>query len=112
MMRIAFAAASLAAATLAHAADKELKPQDGAALYARHCLACHAAGQGHPGTMALGVKYKDTDQPAVLQDRKDLSPELVKVFVRYGVGAMPFFRKTEISDEELLRIGRYLQDGR
>lgn len=87
-------------------------PLDGKALFAQHCAACHAAGPGHPGTSSLAIKYKGTDQPALLEERKDLNPAIVRVFVRYGVGAMPFFRKTEISDAEVEAIGRYLQKQR
>ncbi|WP_229261985.1 c-type cytochrome [Duganella guangzhouensis] len=100
-------AATLTGATFA--VVKDTAPASRAALFAKHCLSCHAAGPGHPGTMALAIKYKDTEQPAVLQERKDPSSELVKVFVRYGASAMPFFRRTEIRDDELLQIKGYMQ---
>ena len=38
----------------------------------------------------------------------DLSADVVSAFVRYGKHSMPFFRKTEISDEELKYLGAYL----
>lgn len=38
----------------------------------------------------------------------DLSADVVSTFVRYGKHSMPFFRKTEISDEELKYLGAYL----
>ena len=78
------------------------------ALYDYHCATCHGAGPGNPGTAALAFRYKGTDVPAVLAERTDLTPEVVAYFVRNGVNAMPFFRKTEISDAELTQIGDYL----
>lgn len=46
--------------------------------------------------------------PDALEQRSDLTPEMVKYFVRNGVTIMPFFRKTEISDAELNAIADYL----
>lgn len=84
----------------------------GKAVYEHWCVACHGTGEGFgglllPGTEALMVKYGD-QLPAVLHERQDLTPELVTLFVRNGVSIMPFFRKTEISDEELAALGVYL----
>jgi (+)-pinoresinol hydroxylase len=59
------------------------------------------------GTEALEAKYRG-QKPAVLQDRVDLTPEVVKYFVRHGSGIMPFFRKTEVSDADLRAIAAYL----
>ena len=71
------------------------------------CAACHARGPGHPGTQSLAVKYH-ANAPAALEDRKDLSPEIVAYFVRNGVSLMPFFRKTEVSDRDLRDLSAYL----
>jgi (+)-pinoresinol hydroxylase len=75
--------------------------------YQKYCSACHAPGVGHPGTMALEAKYKGAE-PAVLDQRTDLTPQLIKVYVRNGITVMPLFRKTEISDAELDAIALYL----
>ncbi|HXW62771.1 MAG TPA: cytochrome c [Candidatus Acidoferrales bacterium] len=75
--------------------------------YQKYCSACHGAGVGRPGTMALEAKYKGSE-PALLDQRTDLTPELVKTYVRNGISIMPFFRKTEISDAELDAIALYL----
>ena len=69
-------------------------------------MPCH--GVGMPGTNALAIVYKDTEIPALLESRSDLTPEMVSVFVRYGKHSMPFFRKTEINDEELKLLIAYL----
>ncbi len=78
----------------------------GQQVYSKWCIACH--GEGMPGTNALSALYKDQGIPALLEDRTDLSPDLVMIFVRYGKHSMPFFRKTEISDKELQYLGEYL----
>lgn len=65
---------------------------------ARECL-----GQTH---FQLFIKIQGI--PALLEDKTDLSPDLVTIFVRYGKHSMPFFRKTEISDKELQYLGEYL----
>lgn len=80
----------------------------GKAVYDLWCAPCHAPGpRKHPGTAALQVLYKD-EKPAVLEERLDLTPELVSFYVRNGVSIMPFFRKTEISDKDLEALGAYL----
>ncbi len=71
------------------------------------CSACHASGPGHPGTDALAAKYRGS-KPALLEERRDLTPEQVRFYVRHGVSIMPFFRKTEVSDADLDALGAYL----
>ncbi len=75
--------------------------------YQEYCAVCHGAGVGKPGTIALAAKYKGT-KPALLSERTDLTPQLVKLYVRNGITVMPFFRKTEISDADLDAIAAYL----
>ncbi len=60
-----------------------------------------------PGTDALAAKYKGA-KPALLEERIDLTPELIRTFVRNGVSVMPFFRKTELSDVDLEALSAYL----
>ncbi|MXS84413.1 cytochrome c [Nitrosomonas sp. HPC101] len=76
-------------------------------LYQYWCATCHGRGPGHPGTQALETRYGGA-LPAVLEDRPNLTPDFVGAFVRNGISIMPFFRKTEINDEELAAIGAYL----
>jgi mono/diheme cytochrome c family protein len=89
-------------------APKVTPVSQGKAVYERWCATCHAAGPGMPGTAALAAKY-GKDQPAVLEDRRDLTPEVIAYFVRHGVSIMPPFRKTEISDADLAALGAYLE---
>ncbi len=74
----------------------------GQQIYSKWCQACH--GEGMPGTKALEVVYKGQGIPALLEERTDL----VETFVRYGKHSMPFFRKSEISNEELKYLAEYL----
>jgi mono/diheme cytochrome c family protein len=89
------------------AADVDSAKRSGAAVFERWCAICHSVGPFMPGTNALQLKYQGR-MPALLKERRDLTPELVKVFVRKGVGIMAPFRKTEISDVELEALALYL----
>lgn len=79
----------------------------GREVYEYWCEACHGDGPGRPGTQALAALY-DGQKPALLTERTDLVPALTRTFVRNGVSIMPFFRKTEISDDELEALAEYL----
>lgn len=85
----------------------------GQAIFARNCAPCHGPGIGNPGasqkpgTAALAAKYGGI-LPALLEERRDLTPELVAFFVRNGATVMAPYRKTEISDAELAALGTYL----
>lgn len=86
----------------------------GEQVYAQWCAPCHGPGlglpgfDGLPGTQQLRIKYRGTDIPAVLDERKDLVPEFISAIVRQGVSFMPQFRKTEISDAQLDALAAYL----
>jgi mono/diheme cytochrome c family protein len=75
--------------------------------YQEYCTVCHGSGVGKPGTLALQAKYKGA-KPALLEDRTDLTVQLIKTYVRNGISVMPFFRKTEISGADLDAIAAYL----
>ncbi|WP_372731402.1 cytochrome c [Novosphingobium sp.] len=112
-MLIGAAAIALATTSLGMGATKNtlakqaLSPESGAAVFQRWCVQCHGRGARSPGTASLAAKYGQ-DMPAALEDRTDLTPELVANFVRNGVSVMPLFRKTEITDKELAALGSYL----
>jgi (+)-pinoresinol hydroxylase len=53
------------------------------------------------------AKYEGT-LPPLLEERTDMSPELIRTFVRNGITIMPFFRKTEVSDTDLDALVAYL----
>ena len=79
----------------------------GREVYHYWCTPCHAPGPGHPGTQSLEIKYHGSI-PAVLEQRKDLTPAFVKTMVRKGILLMAPFRKTEITDADLDDIAAYL----
>jgi (+)-pinoresinol hydroxylase len=87
----------------------------GKALFASRCAACHGADRSDmgramlPGTDALRIKYKG-QLPALLEQRTDLTPEVIRTFVRRGTWSMPPFRKSEISDAEIQAVSAYIAD--
>jgi mono/diheme cytochrome c family protein len=115
MKGVALAVTSLLMAANAGVALAQEKPavEKGRTVFAHYCAPCHASGRGAdgapmlPGTHALQLKYKGT-KPALLEQRTDLSFELIKTFVRNGVASMPPFRKTEVTDDDLKAISAYL----
>jgi mono/diheme cytochrome c family protein len=104
----------VAGASTAEAQDAATVAQ-GKAVFARTCAPCHGADKGDfgramlPGTDALRIKYKG-QLPALLEQRTDLTPAAIKVFVRKGTWSMPPFRKTEISDAEIDAVSAYIGD--
>ena len=94
--------------TAAGVEDRGSEAERGAAVFNNWCSACHSRGPANaPGTTSLQFKYQGS-VPAALEDRKDLTVELVKFFVRNGVATMPQFRKTEVSDADLAALAAYL----
>jgi (+)-pinoresinol hydroxylase len=96
---------------------KDPREQRGREVFQQRCVACHAAipkdGIGPPylpamaGTQALQARYKGA-KPAELDQRTDLTADFVKAIVRGGLNSMPFFRPTELSDDDLSALGAYL----
>jgi mono/diheme cytochrome c family protein len=94
--------------TTAGVEDRGSQIERGAAVFNNWCSACHSRGRANaPGTTSLQFKYQGS-VPAALEDRKDLTADLVKFFVRNGVATMPQFRKTEVSDADLTSLAAYL----
>ena len=87
----------------------------GQRVFERRCAPCHGAGPGDdglemlPGTAALAARYKGA-MPAELERRSDLSADALRYFIRNGSGAMPMFRKTEISDADIEELARYIKE--
>lgn len=85
----------------------------GRPLFQQKCQPCHGtepSDAGHamlPGTDALRIKYRGA-LPAALEQRRDLTPEAIKVYVRRGSWSMPPFRKTELSDTDIADIAAYI----
>ena len=104
--------AALAFTTSATAQDAAAIAR-GQEVFTRQCAPCHGPDRGDfgramlPGTDALRIKYKGA-VPALLTERKDLTPALLKTFVRKGTFSMPPFRKSELSDAQIDEISAYL----
>lgn len=85
--------------------------QRGKEVFDLWCSGCHKPLGPYvssvAGTSTLERRYKGS-KPAALEDRTDLSPAVVKTFVRHGVKFMPNFRKTEIGDSDLDALAAYL----
>ena len=106
-MIIGLAGAGALAAGPASAQDPQAY---GHAVFEKWCAPCHAPVSGNerlPGTSTLESIYKGA-KPAALEQRTDLTAVLVAFYVRHGDNAMPWFRKTEISDADLAALGAYL----
>ena len=96
---------------------KDARERRGQEVFEQRCAACHAAVPkdmiGPPymppmaGTQALLSRYKGA-KPAELEQRTDLTPAFVTAIVRGGLNSMPFFRPTELSDDDLTALGAYL----
>jgi mono/diheme cytochrome c family protein len=78
----------------------------GAALYARNCAICHAAGG--TGTLMLGRRLAP-DQSPMLADRRELTPSYIESVVRAGIGSMPWFTRVALTDPDLRAIIDYLR---
>lgn len=89
------------------AMGQESEHAGGMRVYDKWCAPCHDPGIEHPGTLALTAKYSGV-KTGVLLEWTDLRPEMTRAFVRTGLSVMPFFRKTEISDQELEALAAYL----
>jgi len=80
----------------------------GRAVFNNWCDACHRKSEiNAPGTRSLEFTYRG-ELPGALEDRQDLTAELVEFYVRNGIATMPFFRPTEISDADLEALAAYL----
>jgi (+)-pinoresinol hydroxylase len=111
VLRATWAACAFAFVACGPALAADAPAGAGKLVYEKWCEPCHAPGPQYPGTIALAALYKGS-KPAVLVERTDLSPLIVKQFVRRGVSVMPFFRKTEISDAELDALAAWLSRGK
>lgn len=121
-MRTILALASIAAftgAVWAQAVDPTDRPQivradhPGQVIFERQCAPCHGSGPGVngaamlPGTAALAARYQGA-RPAELELRDDLTSAALRLFVRRGVGEMPAFRKSELTDSEIDAMAEYI----
>jgi len=99
------------AAATAVGADAPGAVARGRMAFERNCVACHGpgihGGRLLPGTASLQAKYHGKE-PAPLEQRTDLPRAYVMFVIRHGDEGMPFFRPTEVSNQDLRDIAAYL----
>jgi mono/diheme cytochrome c family protein len=111
IQKLALLALSAAVAGRAEAAAPSA--EHGHDTFQRVCAPCHGRGAGLdgskmlPGAAALAAKYKGSVSP-YLEERSDLAADQIRFFVRGGTGAMPMFRKTEVTDAQIDDIAAYI----
>jgi mono/diheme cytochrome c family protein len=98
------AIAALARSAAASAADLSPEQERGQKLYRGTCFYCHTEKVW--GTFALERRRPAGD--ALLEKRTDLTPEFVRSVVRNGLGSMPAYRRTELTDADVDAIIAYL----
>jgi mono/diheme cytochrome c family protein len=96
-------AMSLAAPAICRAGTEPLS--GGATLFNENCADCHAAGLIQPGYLALQLMGM---QPAALSQQTNLNSTLINYAARNGIGAMPAFTPTQLTDAQLQQIVTYL----
>lgn len=95
------------AATAALAGQSMPKPAaDGKALFHEKCAMCHG-----PNGMGTGLLDRRV-QPALLEERTDLTAGYVIAAARTGIGNMPPIPRGEASDAQLKAIADYLGRGK
>ena len=85
-------------------APLSVQQQQGQKLYRSTCFYCHSEKVW--GTLAIERRRGATD--ALLEKRTDLVPIFVKSVVRNGLGSMPPYRRTELTDTDADAIIAYL----
>ncbi|TAK50943.1 MAG: cytochrome c [Gammaproteobacteria bacterium] len=79
----------------------------GREVFQKWCAMCHGSGNGMGATKILQEKYQGA-LPALLEERTNLEPEFIKVFIRRWNPGMPAFRRSEISDPDADALAAYL----
>jgi len=82
----------------------DLTNTDGENLFGENCGMCHRANGMGTGILARRL---DPEQ-ALLENRRDLQPEFIKIAVRTGFGVMFPMSRGEVSDEQLQKISEHL----
>lgn len=93
--------AALAPVAVQSAGQGSRSPQD---VFADRCAYCHEAGGW--GTRVLARRVPDGE--AELLKRSSLPAAYTAAVVRRGIGAMPQFTPTELTDEEIAALADWL----
>ena len=95
----------LALATATLGLNAQARQRSAPEIYAASCAYCHDAGGW--GTRRLAARVPAGE--AELLKRKDLPPAFTTLVVRRGIGPMPTLTPTDVTDEELDRLARWLE---
>lgn len=102
-------AASLGVSAFESAPDGvDVRPRSGEQSWKLFCEGCHMPGPEAPGTRVLAARLGWDKAP--LKGRQDLDPAYIKRVVRRGLIEMAPLRPTDITDEELEALIRYLRN--
>lgn len=99
---------SLAAPALAQELQGAPVEQTGEALFVEKCAMCHREADRVGGMGTFLIARRDPDNPAMLEQRKTLTPEYISAAIRAGIGNMPRISRAEVSDAQLDAISAYL----
>ena len=111
MSRVSMGRGLLTATLLTVAVATQAKePLQGAErTWVFYCQGCHESGTSeHPGTLRLS--HTRGEGKAAIRGRKDLHPDYIRQVVRQGYLEMVGFRNTEITDEALDELIRYIRE--
>lgn len=109
MRTLILALSSCLLVTAAQAQDGLDETQSvGKERYARMCAPCHNKGFW----AANRIAFRSGEEYALLDKRSDLNADYIRQAVRVGIGSMPPYRKTELSDSDLAAITAYLTRSR
>ena len=100
---VAFAA--VVSSPVAFAEDAAPPVVSGEALFVEKCGLCHL--EGGFGTRVLQRRVPEGQ--ALLQDRQSLPAAFTSTVIRQGIGSMPQFRESELSDVQVAAIAAYLE---
>lgn len=104
MKRLALAVCLALLAGGAHAQALTEHQTYGKALYDGTCAFCH----GPRGFATTLLKRRVGETNSLLAERTNLTAAYVKLAVRHGVMGMPWYRRAELSDDDLAAITDYL----
>ena len=101
-----FCSLPLAALAIGFVARAQERQRSAPEMYADSCIYCHGASGW--GTRSLARRVPPGE--AELLNRKDLPAGYTRTVVRRGIGAMPPLTPTDLSDDELDRLARWLDE--
>ena len=78
----------------------------GKEVFEKKCSYCHGPDENNPGTRQLALsRGKDK---AILERRNDLTGEYIRYIVRHGLMSMPAFVPTDVSEQHLDDLIKYI----